>query len=75
MGGRAEGLGRKAEARKEAASVGEKPSTSCSPLSHHMTSHGPDLVKVCRRKNCQKTSLHALINDEADLLRGRNESL
>lgn len=48
---------------------------SLSPLSHHMTSHGPDLVKVCRRKNCQKTSLHTLINDEADLLRGRNESL
>lgn len=68
-------VGGRAEGGKEAAGVGEKPSTPRSPLSRHVTSHAPDLVKVCRRKNCQKTSLRTLINDEADLLRGRNESL
>lgn len=68
--------GAKSEDGGAGGGVGWKSRASpCSPLSHHMTSHGPDLVKVCRRKNCQKTSLHTLINDEADLLRGCNESL
>lgn len=39
------------------------------------THRRPDLLNVCRWKKQPKSSLDAAVNEEADLIKGRNETL